>query len=158
MQSQGELTAEEALKQYYDKMYELELNLKNEIEHRLGRKGGLNKTNEVSVDEDDLPEHIVVDLGPTKYTLEGQKLLEEIHNRRISLHDQDKPASGGLASVYYDSEFQVKAQDLIMMNVEEKLEFLQKRRKFLQSKKAETGLTNEVEDVLRKRKMTIHDL
>ena len=45
-----------------------------------------------------------------------------------------------------------------MMNVTEKFEYLKKRQKFHNHKKSESGITDDVLEVLRKRKMSQHDL
>ena len=44
------------------------------------------------------------------------------------------------------------------MTVTEKLDFLEKRRKYLQRKQRESGITNELKERLHKRKMVVADL
>ena len=45
-----------------------------------------------------------------------------------------------------------------MMNVTEKLNYLQKRKVFQDKRKTESGITEDVLEVLRQRKMTTQDL
>ena len=45
-----------------------------------------------------------------------------------------------------------------MMNVQEKIEFMEKRRKFLKKKHKDSGITDDVKAVLSERKMVPDDL
>lgn len=55
--------------------------------------------------------------------LSGRDMLNQMHDDRV---DQERAAGkgGSLASEFYGKNFRIKASDLIMMNVPEKLEFL----------------------------------
>ena len=56
------------------------------------------------------------------------------------------------------SSLKISSQDLIMMNVPEKLSYMRKRQKYLDAKQEETGITQAVKDVLEKRGMVPSNL
>ena len=65
--------------------------------------------------------------------LEGQEYLEKLHRTRmdhLAKNDQPQGGGGSLSTVSYDKNFNLTAKDLIMMNVTEKLNYLQKRKAF----------------------------
>ena len=86
----------------------------------------------------------------------GREMLNEMHDKRVEENDANMKSS--LASEYYGKGFKVKASDLIMMNVPEKIDFLTKRKHYLAKKQENSGITSAVKETLKKRKMTIGDL
>lgn len=75
------------------------------------------------------------DTGPTKYMHEGKQMLIEIRQKRIQAEIDDKAKHGdSLSVISYSKDFRIKAKDLIMMNVPEKLEYLEKKEKFEKQK------------------------
>ena len=103
------LSAEEALKQYYDKMYALELKLKNDLEQTRLRRQGLGVT-KVEEDEDDSPVLRTQSSAPTKYMQEGERMLQDMHlmwkDKLKKTLDEDRPAN---STVTFDKNFNVKA-------------------------------------------------
>ena len=61
----------------------------------------------------------------------GRDMLNEMHDMRVALWRKNEGKYGSLASEYYGKGFKIKAEDLIMMNVPEKLDFLAKKKQYL---------------------------
>ena len=70
--------------------------------------------------------------------ISGREMLAEMYDRR---KDNDENIFGSLASEYYGKGFKIKASDLIMMNVPEKLDFLDKRQQYIRKRNAQSGIT-----------------
>ena len=150
-------TAEDALKKYHDKMFKLELKLKSDLEFQRMRRQGLGANN-LSDSEDDLLFQKQESV-PSKYTVAGEEMLKGIRANRMKIHNEAEIRDAGLeSSEYYDKNFNIKAKDLIMMNVPEKKDFLEKREKYLKKKQLESGITNEALETLKARKMVPADL
>ena len=90
--------------------------------------------------------------------IEGEKMIQEMQSAREEHMKKNRKSEGVNASLIVDKNYNVKAQDLIMMNVTEKLDYLDKRQQFLNKKQVDSGVTKEVVEVLGKRRMTHHDL
>ena len=71
-----ELTADEALKLYYDKMAALEMKLKNDMELMRRRRQGLLVAKKTEEEESDSQELNQIDLAPSKQTLDGRDYIE----------------------------------------------------------------------------------
>ena len=58
----------------------------------------------------------------------------------------------------YGKNFRVNCQDLITMTVPEKIEYIAKRKKFLEKKQKDSGISKEVQQRLQQRNMVVADL
>ena len=78
-------------------------------------------------DEDESPLLRTQSSAPTKYMIEGEKMIQEMQSAREEHMMKNRKSEGVNASLIIDKNYNVKASDLIMMTVTEKLDYLEKR-------------------------------
>ena len=119
-------TAEEALKNYRERMSTLERKLKMDMELQTMKRQGLAASNDHDSD-DDLPQ-TSLKLGPSASTLEGREMLKNMFDERLKINQETRENGVTLDTEHVGKDFKVRAEDLIMMTVPEKLSYMSKRQ------------------------------